>query len=78
MWAAIELVLGILGKIFGVGKDDAAKQARSDGIELGEKRQQVATHAADNTVIHDANVAGKKAAQEPFDAPDPNDRDAAR
>lgn len=76
MWTAIISALaailpGIL-KLFG-GKD----KGRSDQIELGERRQQVATHAADNTVIRAANVAAKKATQEPTDA-DPNDRDAAR
>ena len=78
MWTALiglaASVIPAILKLFGGGDD----KSRADSIELGEKRQQVATHAADNATIHAANEAAKKAAQEPLDAPDPNDRDNAR
>lgn len=74
MWAAIlsaaAAILPAILKLF-TGSDKA------DQRELGRAEQQNADSKADMAVVKAANVAAR-AAQEPTDAPDPNDRDAAR
>lgn len=73
MWSFLG---GLVGGAFKATVDWIMRsKQRADQIELGQRRQQVATHAADNAVIRKADDAAKKAAQEPFNAPDPNDLD---
>lgn len=68
---ALDLVL----MLFGGGKKDAVF---ADGRELGRAEQQNATMKQDMATVRAAMEAAKKAEQEPFDADDPNDRDARR
>ena len=56
----------VFGKLFG-GSDS------KESIELGEKRQQAANSQADIDAIKRANIAARKAEDDP-DAFDPNDR----
>ena len=69
------LLGGLFKALFGWFTD---RQTRADQVELGQRRQEAATRAADQTVIRKADDAAKKAAQEPIDVLDPNDLDARR
>lgn len=76
MWAAIlalgPALIGLIGKLFGGGKDKNADMAR----ELGREEQQNADMKQDMATVRKANEAARQSAQEPHDKPDPNDLDA--
>lgn len=74
MGALGSILLWLVGKLFGGGKEDSATR---NARELGRAEQQNADMKADTVVIRRANEAAKKAEQQ-GGSDDPNDRDARR